>query len=70
MSDDFAPPRHGGDLAARVLQSHGVKYVFTLSGGHIAPVLVGAENLGIKVVDVRDEVTTVSLCITAHNWRF
>ncbi|KAI9026061.1 thiamine pyrophosphate enzyme, N-terminal TPP binding domain-containing protein [Hyaloraphidium curvatum] len=55
----FVPPRHGGDVAARVLASHGVKYVFTLSGGHIAPILVGAESLGMRVVDVRDEATTV-----------
>lgn len=27
--------------------------------GHIAPILVGANQAGIKVVDVRDEATTV-----------
>lgn len=41
------------------MKSHGVQNVFTLSGGHIAPVLVAAEKLGIRVVDVRHEVTTV-----------
>ncbi|KAI1286962.1 Acetolactate synthase large subunit IlvG [Halotydeus destructor] len=51
--------RHGGELVAQVLKSHGVGHVFTLSGGHISPILVGAENLGIKVIDTRHEVTTV-----------
>ncbi|XP_017476855.1 PREDICTED: acetolactate synthase-like protein [Rhagoletis zephyria] len=51
--------RHGGDLVASVLKSHGVQHVFTLSGGHVAPVLTGAEKLGIKIIDTRHEVTTV-----------
>jgi thiamine pyrophosphate-dependent acetolactate synthase large subunit-like protein len=34
-----------------------VKTVFTLTGGHIAPILVGCEELGIRVVDVRHEVS-------------
>lgn len=51
--------RHGGDLVASVLKSHGVNHVFTLSGGHVAPVLTGAEKLGIRIVDTRHEVTTV-----------
>ena len=38
------------------LQSHGVKFVFTLCGGHISPILVSCQNLGIKVVDTRHEV--------------
>ena len=33
--------------------------MFTLSGGHIAPVLTGAEKIGIKIVDTRHEVTSV-----------
>lgn len=51
--------RHGGELVAQVLKSHGVEQVFTLSGGHISPILVGAESLGIRIVDTRHEVTTV-----------
>ena len=31
--------------------------VFTLTGGHIAPILTGAEEVGIRVVDVRHEVS-------------
>lgn len=37
-------------------QSHGVKHVFTLAGGHISPILVASEKLGIRVVDTRHEV--------------
>eukprot|EP00937_MAST-01D_sp_MAST-1D-sp2_P007022 g7022.t1 len=51
--------RDGGWLVGRVLRAHGVKFVFTLSGGHISPVLVGAKALGIRVIDVRHEVNSV-----------
>lgn len=50
---------HGGDRIAQVLESHGVKFLFTLCGGHISPILVGAKALGIRVVDVRHEVDAV-----------
>ena len=39
--------------------SHNVKYVFTLVGGHISPILVAAKNEGVKVIDVRHEATAV-----------
>lgn len=42
---------------AQVLKSHGVQFLFTLSGGHISPVLVASEKIGIRVIDVRHEVT-------------
>ncbi len=47
----------GGDLVADVLVAQGVRHVFTLCGGHIAPILVSAKRRGIRVIDVRDEVT-------------
>ena len=47
--------RHGGELVAAVLRAHGVKFVFTLCGGHISPVLVACEKEGIRVVDTRFE---------------
>ena len=47
--------RHGGDIIADVLAAHGVPYVFTLCGGHISPILVGARARGIQVIDTRDE---------------
>ncbi|XP_043936761.1 2-hydroxyacyl-CoA lyase 2 [Protopterus annectens] len=52
-------PCHGGELVAEVLKSHGVKFVFTLVGGHISPILVACEKVGIQVVDTRHEATTV-----------
>ncbi|MGB3050066.1 MAG: thiamine pyrophosphate-binding protein [Polyangiales bacterium] len=49
----------GGAIIGRVLASRGVKQLFTLCGGHISPILVGAEANGIQVIDVRDEVSAV-----------
>ncbi|XP_031950435.1 acetolactate synthase-like protein isoform X3 [Corvus moneduloides] len=56
---DTASPRHGGELVAEVLRAHGVRFLFTLPGGHISPVLVACEKLGIRVVDTRHEATAV-----------
>ncbi len=50
---------NGGDRIARVLQSHGVEFLFTLCGGHISPILKGAKNAGIRIIDVRHEATAV-----------
>jgi len=50
---------NGGDRIARVLQANGVEFLFTLCGGHISPILKGAKDLGIRVVDVRHEATAV-----------
>lgn len=44
---------------AQVLQAHGIKFVFTLVGGHISPILVACEKLGIRIVDTRHEATAV-----------
>ncbi|EGG24820.1 thiamine pyrophosphate-binding enzyme family protein [Cavenderia fasciculata] len=49
----------GGRLIAKVLKNHGVKFIFTLIGGHISPILIGCDAEGIRVIDVRHEVTTV-----------
>ncbi|XP_058677425.1 2-hydroxyacyl-CoA lyase 2 [Ammospiza caudacuta] len=56
---DTASPRHGGELVAEVLRAHGVRFLFTLPGGHISPVLVACEKIGIRVVDTRHEATAV-----------
>src|SRR5262245_48396298 len=53
------PVRHGGDRIAEALLAHGVPRLFTLCGGHISPILSAARARGIRVVDVRDEVTAV-----------
>jgi thiamine pyrophosphate-dependent acetolactate synthase large subunit-like protein len=50
---------HGGDRVAAALAAHGVRFLFTLCGGHIAPILVGAKARGIRIVDARDEATAV-----------
>ncbi|XP_059484931.1 2-hydroxyacyl-CoA lyase 2-like [Neocloeon triangulifer] len=56
---DATSKRNGGELVAEVLKSHGVKFLFTLAGGHISPILVAAEKLGLRVVDTRHEVNAV-----------
>nr|AAH00109.1 IlvB (bacterial acetolactate synthase)-like [Homo sapiens] len=56
---DKASVRHGGENVAAVLRAHGVRFIFTLVGGHISPLLVACEKLGIRVVDTRHEVTAV-----------
>jgi len=50
---------NGGQSIARVLQSHGVKFLFTLCGGHISPILKSSKDLGLRVIDVRHEATAV-----------
>jgi acetolactate synthase-1/2/3 large subunit len=49
----------GGDLVADVLVQQGVRFLFTLCGGHISPILVSAKARGIRVVDTRHEATAV-----------
>ena len=49
----------GGDLVADVLVRHGVRFLFTLCGGHISPILVAAKARGVRVVDTRHEATAV-----------
>lgn len=53
---DEKSKRHGGELVASVLKAHDVEEIFVLCGGHISPILVAAEKLGIKIVDTRHEV--------------
>ncbi len=48
---------HGGQIIARALQNEGVDTLFTLTGGHIVPILDGCLQEGIAVVDVRHEQT-------------
>lgn len=50
---------HGGKLVAAVLKRHGIQQIYTLCGGHISPILIGADQAGIRVVDTRHEVTAV-----------
>lgn len=48
---------HGGQIIARALKTEGVDTVFTLTGGHIVPILDGCLQEGITIVDVRHEQT-------------
>jgi acetolactate synthase-1/2/3 large subunit len=49
----------GGEIVADVLVRQGVRFLFTLCGGHISPILVSAKERGIRVVDTRQEATAV-----------
>ncbi len=58
-TETAASEEHGGALVAEVLSRHDVRFLFTLCGGHISPILLGCEQQGIRVVDVRHEATAV-----------
>ncbi len=51
--------KYGGYYVAQILKKNGIEHVFSLTGGHIAPILIACKKLDIKVIDVRHEVTTV-----------
>src|ERR1700722_15212967 len=46
---------HGGRLIAQRLRAHGVRKLFTLSGGHLFSIYDGCRAEGIDIVDVRHE---------------
>ncbi len=50
---------NGGKLVGEVLAKQGVQFLYTLCGGHISPILIGAEKEGVKIIDVRHEATAV-----------
>ena len=50
---------NGGKLIAKELSAQGVKFIFTLCGGHISPILCGCKEEGIRVIDVRNEANAV-----------
>jgi acetolactate synthase-1/2/3 large subunit len=50
---------HGGDAVAAALAAHGVRFLFTLCGGHISPILTASKARGLRVIDVRHEATAV-----------
>ena len=49
----------GGELIGEIFSRHRIPFLFTLCGGHISPILVGAKARGVKVIDVRDEASAV-----------
>jgi acetolactate synthase I/II/III large subunit len=54
-SNSNPQPTDGGHLIARGLAREGVSHLFTLSGGHIAPIYAGCVDEGIRIVDFRHE---------------
>ncbi len=50
---------NGGQIITQILHDWGIENLFTLSGGHIAPIYVEAEKSGIRIIDVRHEATAV-----------
>jgi acetolactate synthase I/II/III large subunit len=54
-----------GELIALALKRAGVSHLFTLNGGHIWPLLVGAEEHGIRIIDARHEQ---SAAFAAEGW--
>src|SRR5437016_13457393 len=56
---------NAGELVALALKRAGVSHLFTLNGGHIWPILPGATEHGIRVVDMRHEQ---SAAFAAEGW--
>jgi len=50
---------NGGEIVAKVLKEQKVKFLFTLCGGHISPIVIGSKNIGIRVIDTRHEANAV-----------
>ena len=56
---------NAGELVALALRRAGVTHLFTLNGGHIWPLLMGATEHGIRLIDVRHEQ---SAAFAAEGW--
>lgn len=54
-----------GELVVLALKRAGVSHLFTLNGGHIWPILTGATEHGIRIVDMRHEQ---SAAFAAEGW--
>jgi acetolactate synthase-1/2/3 large subunit len=50
---------NGGAIIGEVLARRGIRHLYTLCGGHISPILIGAKAHGLRVIDVRDEANAV-----------
>ena len=62
MTTDYA---NSGGLIALALKRAGVSHLFTLNGGHIWPILMGAVEYDIRIIDVRHEQ---SAAFAAEGW--
>ncbi|HLZ94330.1 MAG TPA: acetolactate synthase [Candidatus Dormibacteraeota bacterium] len=56
---------NSGELIALAMQRAGVSHLFTLNGGHIWPILTGAREHDIRIVDTRHEQ---SAAFAAEGW--
>jgi len=56
---------NAGELIALALKRAGVSHLFTLNGAHIWPILMGAEEHGIRIIDTRHEQ---SAAFAAEGW--
>ena len=56
---------HGGRAVSLALGALGVEHLFTLTGGHIFPILDGCRQDGIRIVDTRHEQ---SAAFAAEGW--
>ncbi len=56
---------NAGELVTLALKHAGVSHLFTLNGGHIWPILTGATEHGIRIIDVRHEQ---SAAFAAEGW--
>lgn len=54
-----------GELIALALKRAGVTHLFTLNGAHIWPLLIGAEEHGLRIIDFRHEQ---SAAFAAEGW--
>ena len=54
-----------GELIALALKRAGTTHLFTINGGHIWPILMGAEEHGIRLIDTRHEQ---SAAFAAEGW--
>ncbi len=56
---------NAGELIALALKRASTSHLFTLNGGHIWPILIGAQEHGIRLIDVRHEQ---SAAFAAEGW--
>jgi acetolactate synthase I/II/III large subunit len=61
----MADSANTGELVALALKRGGVSHLFTLNGGHIWPILTGATEQHIRIIDVRHEQ---SAAFAAEGW--
>jgi acetolactate synthase I/II/III large subunit len=61
MTASPSPHRSVAELIARFLVARGVDRIFGLQGGHIQPIWDHLAQLGVRIIDVRDEGAAVHM---------